>query len=106
MSSLTPTRLPQDRSVLIAAVVAGLAVLVLLLGILYGLVAGGWGAAFATWLYATTLGTVVRYALESLALLVGVLLSTAMLIYGERKVWGAVQLRRGPNVVGPWGTLQ
>ena len=39
-------------------------------------------------------------------ILVGVLLSTAVLIYGERKIWGAVHMRRGPNVVGPWGTLQ
>ena len=71
-----------------------------------GLFAGGWASGLSHWLYATSLGTVVRYGLESLALLIGVLLSTAALIYGERKVWGAVHLRRGPNVVGPWGTLQ
>ena len=29
-----------------------------------------------------------------------------MLIYVERKIWASVQLRRGPNVVGPWGVLQ
>ena len=44
--------------------------------------------------------------LKSLILLGCVLISTAVLIYGERKVWGAVHLRRGPNVVGPWGVLQ
>ena len=27
-------------------------------------------------------------------------------IYGERKLWAAVQLRRGPNIVGPFGLLQ
>ena len=27
-------------------------------------------------------------------------------MYGERKVWGLLQLRRGPNVVGPFGILQ
>jgi len=43
---------------------------------------------------------------ESLLLLVPVLLSTAVLIYAERKIWAAVQLRRGPNVVGPWGVMQ
>jgi len=43
---------------------------------------------------------------KSLILLGCVLISTAVLIYGERKVWGAVHLRRGPNVVGPWGVLQ
>jgi NADH-quinone oxidoreductase subunit H len=44
--------------------------------------------------------------LESLALLVCVLLSSAALIYAERKIWASVHLRRGPNVVGPWGVLQ
>ena len=29
-----------------------------------------------------------------------------MLIYGERKIWGSIHIRRGPNVVGPWGVLQ
>ena len=106
MSSLTPSRPTQDRSALIVGAVAALAVVVLVFGIVYGFVAGGWGAGLGHWMYSTTPGTVVRYVLESLALLVGVLISTAMLIYGERKVWGAVHLRRGPNVVGPWGTLQ
>jgi len=44
--------------------------------------------------------------LKGLVLLVCVLLSTAVLIYAERKIWAAVQLRRGPNAVGPWGILQ
>jgi len=34
------------------------------------------------------------------------LLSTAFLIYGERKVFAGVQMRKGPNVVGPFGLLQ
>lgn len=42
----------------------------------------------------------------SLAFLVALLLSTAVLIYAERKIWGSIHMRRGPNVVGPWGTLQ
>ena len=29
-----------------------------------------------------------------------------VLIYAERKIWAAVQMRRGPNVVGPWGLFQ
>ena len=44
--------------------------------------------------------------LESVALIVAVLISVAFLIYFDRKVWAAVQMRRGPNVVGPWGLLQ
>src|SRR5215208_5750890 len=43
---------------------------------------------------------------ESLLLLVFVLVITAYVLYADRKIWAAVQLRRGPNVVGPWGLLQ
>jgi NADH-quinone oxidoreductase subunit H len=50
-----------------------------------------------------TLGLI---ALESLGLLVALLISVSFLIYFDRKVWAAVMLRRGPNVVGPWGVLQ
>jgi NADH-quinone oxidoreductase subunit H len=43
---------------------------------------------------------------QSLLLLVVLLVFTAFILYADRKVWAAVQLRRGPNVVGPWGLLQ
>ncbi len=42
----------------------------------------------------------------SLAVLVGLLLIVAYLLLMDRKVWAAVQMRRGPNVVGPFGLLQ
>ncbi|GAA0590285.1 NADH-quinone oxidoreductase subunit NuoH [Paenochrobactrum glaciei] len=45
-------------------------------------------------------------ALKSVVLLVVLLIVVAYLLYADRKVWAAVQMRRGPNVVGPWGTLQ
>jgi len=41
-----------------------------------------------------------------LAIIVPLLLAVAYLTYAERKVMAAVQMRRGPNVVGPWGLLQ
>ena len=44
--------------------------------------------------------------LQSVALLTALLIVVSFLIYFDRKVWAAVQLRRGPNVVGPWGILQ
>jgi NADH-quinone oxidoreductase subunit H len=44
--------------------------------------------------------------LQSLGLLTAVLICVSFLIYFDRKVWAAVQMRRGPNVVGPWGVLQ
>ncbi|NIJ36998.1 NADH-quinone oxidoreductase subunit H [Sphingopyxis panaciterrae] len=34
------------------------------------------------------------------------MLSVAMIIYADRKIWAAIALRRGPNVVGPFGLLQ
>ena len=34
------------------------------------------------------------------------LIYVAYILYADRKIWAAVQLRRGPNVVGPWGLLQ
>ena len=44
--------------------------------------------------------------LKSVVLTVALLIYLAYAIYIDRKVWAAVQLRRGPNVVGPWGLLQ
>jgi NADH-quinone oxidoreductase subunit H len=43
---------------------------------------------------------------QSLLLLVALLIVVAFLLYADRKVWAAVQMRRGPNVVGPFGLLQ
>src|SRR3954468_13617267 len=43
---------------------------------------------------------------ESLLLIVALLIFIAYILYADRKIWAAVQLRRGPNVVGPWGLLQ
>lgn len=43
---------------------------------------------------------------QCLLVTVGVLISLAFLMYADRKVWAAVQMRRGPNVVGLFGLLQ
>ncbi|MEZ0170562.1 NADH-quinone oxidoreductase subunit NuoH [Microvirga sp. TS319] len=43
---------------------------------------------------------------KSVLMLVALLVFIAYALYADRKVWAAVQLRRGPNVVGPWGLLQ
>src|SRR5271157_835399 len=43
---------------------------------------------------------------QSLLTLVALLLSIAFLLLADRKIWAAVQLRRGPNVVGAFGLLQ
>jgi len=43
---------------------------------------------------------------EALAVIVGVMVSLAFLLWGDRKVWAGVQMRKGPNVVGPFGLMQ
>jgi NADH-quinone oxidoreductase subunit H len=48
----------------------------------------------------------VIIAAQSALLMTTLLILVAFLLYADRKVWAAVQLRRGPNVVGPWGLLQ
>ena len=44
--------------------------------------------------------------LQSVAFIVALLIVVAYLLLADRKVWAAVQMRRGPNVVGPWGLFQ
>jgi NADH-quinone oxidoreductase subunit H len=48
------------------------------------------------------LSTVIGILLIALPLM----LAVAMIIYADRKIWAAMALRRGPNVVGPFGLLQ
>jgi NADH-quinone oxidoreductase subunit H len=44
--------------------------------------------------------------IKSVVLLVVLLIFIAYVLYADRKIWAAVQLRRGPNVVGPFGIWQ
>jgi NADH-quinone oxidoreductase subunit H len=43
---------------------------------------------------------------QSVMLLVILLIAIAYVLLADRKIWAAVQMRRGPNVVGPWGLFQ
>ena len=54
----------------------------------------------------TGAGHVLLVFAQALALLVPLLIGVAYLTYAERKVMAAIQLRKGPNVVGPFGLLQ
>lgn len=56
----------------------------------------GWG-----WI-----GTLVAQILLILAIVVPVLLGVAFAVYFDRRIWAAMQMRKGPNVVGPFGILQ
>ncbi|HUS97077.1 MAG TPA: NADH-quinone oxidoreductase subunit H, partial [Hyphomicrobiaceae bacterium] len=55
------------------------------------------------WAYGWPLALMI---IQSVVLMVGLLLVIAYLLLMDRKVWAAVQMRRGPNVVGPFGLFQ
>src|SRR6195952_1861742 len=44
--------------------------------------------------------------LDILIIALPLMLAVAMIIYVDRKIWAAMALRKGPNVVGPFGLLQ
>ena len=52
------------------------------------------------------LNIIVFDSLKILALLIPVLIAVALIVWVDRRVWGLVQLRKGPNVVGPFGLFQ
>ncbi len=56
--------------------------------------------------FATDIGILILTLLKSLAIIVPLLIGVAYLTFAERKVLGAIQLRKGPNVVGPFGLWQ
>jgi NADH-quinone oxidoreductase subunit H len=57
-------------------------------------------------IWTSYLWPLVVIAAESVLMLVVLLIIVAYILYADRKIWAAVQIRRGPNVVGPWGLLQ
>ena len=58
-----------------------------------------WGATYElAWFISMVIGILV--------IALPLMLAVAMIIYADRKIWAAIALRRGPNVVGPWGLLQ
>ena len=61
-----------------------------------------WFTGVAPFGVAWTIATV----LDILVITLPLLLAVAMVIYAERKIWAAMALRRGPNVVGPLGLAQ
>ena len=54
----------------------------------------------------TNLGIILVILGQCLLVLIPLLVALAFLMYADRKVWAAVQMRKGPNVVGPFGLLQ
>ena len=56
--------------------------------------------------WTSTLWPLIIMVAESLLLLVVLLIAIAYILLADRKIWAAVQIRRGPNVVGPFGLFQ
>ena len=50
--------------------------------------------------------TIYNETYKILLLLIPILVSVAMIVWFDRRVWGFVQKRKGPNVVGPFGLFQ
>ena len=63
-------------------------------------------AVYWLWTKTTWFVPVLIMALQSLVVLVVLMVLIAFYLLADRKIWAAVQLRRGPNVVGPFGLLQ
>jgi NADH-quinone oxidoreductase subunit H len=61
---------------------------------------------FASSFWTGFLWPLIVMVAQSLLLLVVLLIAIAYILLADRKIWAAVQIRRGPNVVGPWGLLQ
>lgn len=57
-------------------------------------------------LWTTTLWPLIIIIAQSVMLLVILLIAIAYILLADRKIWAAVQIRRGPNVVGPFGLFQ
>jgi NADH-quinone oxidoreductase subunit H len=56
--------------------------------------------------WTSTLWPLIIMVAQSIMLLVILLVAIAYILLADRKIWAAVQIRRGPNVVGPWGLFQ
>ena len=61
---------------------------------------------FASSFWTGFLWPLIVMVAQSLLLLVVLLIAIAYILLADRKIWAAVQIRRGPNVVGPWGLFQ
>src|ERR1700753_169773 len=61
---------------------------------------------FASGFWTGFLWPLIVMVAQSVLVLVVLLVAIAYILLADRKIWAAVQIRRGPNVVGPWGLLQ
>jgi NADH-quinone oxidoreductase subunit H len=94
----TPRQRPSGTLGLILATIVGLVVLAVAAGVVMGL---RWLVLNTDWFV-----PVLIMVGQSLLLLVCLLVFVAYILLADRKIWAAVQMRRGPNVVGAFGLLQ
>ena len=76
--------------------------------VIFAIAAAGLALWAVFWLWTRTdwFVDVLLIALQSVVLIVVLLVLIAFLLLADRKIWAAVQMRRGPNVVGPFGLFQ
>src|ERR671918_52404 len=63
-------------------------------------------ATFQSWGLTSDWAWFIATLILVLMIALPLMLAVAMIIYADRKIWAAIALRRGPNVVGPFGLLQ
>ncbi len=100
MTDVVPSR-PKNPLAAIFLTVVGLAIAVGLVA----LAVWAWGMIPPTF-WSSPVGWTLITAGGILLVTVGILISLAFLLLADRKIWAAVQMRKGPNVVGPFGLLQ
>ncbi|WP_414642061.1 NADH-quinone oxidoreductase subunit NuoH [Brevundimonas sp.] len=100
MTDVVPSR-PKNPLAVVFLTVVGLAVA----GGLAWLAVWLWGLIPPTF-WSSPVGWTLITAGGILLVTVGILISLAFLLLADRKIWAGVQMRKGPNVVGPFGLLQ
>jgi len=88
----------------LGGIVIGLIVLVALAAVVFGL--GYLWTLIPTTFWESPVGWTLITTGGILLVTVGILISLAFLLLADRKIWAGVQMRKGPNVVGPFGLLQ
>ncbi|RZI99949.1 MAG: NADH-quinone oxidoreductase subunit NuoH [Brevundimonas sp.] len=93
----------QKKNPLLAVFLGALAVI--LLGLVAFVAVWAWGQIPAVF-WTSPVGWLLITIGGILLVTVGILISLAFLLLADRKIWAGVQMRKGPNVVGPFGLLQ
>ncbi len=101
---MTEQTLPASKKNPLVGAMFGLAALLVVFAI-------GWGVVFLIGgipveFWGSPAGWTILTVLSILAVTIGILISLAFLLLADRKIWAGVQMRKGPNVVGPFGLLQ